>query len=37
LISTGSGTLGEVLLVGAIKIVCDYIDPLRGFGTWLGD
>ncbi|MGH9503502.1 MAG: AI-2E family transporter [Terriglobales bacterium] len=34
------GALGLILavpLVGATKIICDYIDPLRGFGEWLGD
>ena len=34
------GAMGLVLavpLVGATKIVCDYIDPLRGLGAWLGD
>jgi predicted PurR-regulated permease PerM len=34
------GAMGLILavpLVGATKIVCDYIDPLRGFGAWLGD
>jgi predicted PurR-regulated permease PerM len=31
------GLLLAVPLVGATKIVCDYIDPLRGFGAWLGD
>jgi predicted PurR-regulated permease PerM len=34
------GAMGLILavpIVGATKIVCDYIDPLRGFGAWLGD
>jgi predicted PurR-regulated permease PerM len=34
------GAMGLILavpMVGATKIVCDYIDPLRGFGAWLGD
>jgi predicted PurR-regulated permease PerM len=34
------GAMGLVLavpLVGATKIVCDYVDPLRGLGAWLGD
>lgn len=34
------GAMGLILavpLVGATKIVCDYIDPLRGLGAWLGD
>jgi predicted PurR-regulated permease PerM len=34
------GAMGLILavpIVGATKIVCDYIDPLRGLGAWLGD
>jgi predicted PurR-regulated permease PerM len=34
------GAMGLILavpLVGATKIVCDYVEPLRGFGAWLGD
>jgi predicted PurR-regulated permease PerM len=31
------GLLLAVPLVGAAKITCDYIDPLRGFGAWLGE
>jgi predicted PurR-regulated permease PerM len=34
------GAMGLILavpMVGATKIVCDYIDPLRGLGAWLGD
>lgn len=34
------GAMGLILavpLVGATKIVCDYIEPLRGFGEWLGN
>jgi predicted PurR-regulated permease PerM len=34
------GAMGLILAVplfGATKIVCDYVDPLRGFGAWLGD
>jgi predicted PurR-regulated permease PerM len=34
------GAMGLILavpIVGATKIICDYIDPLRGFGAWLGD
>ena len=34
------GAMGLILavpLVGAAKIVCDYVDPLRGLGAWLGD
>jgi predicted PurR-regulated permease PerM len=34
------GAMGLILavpIIGATKIICDYIDPLRGFGAWLGD
>jgi predicted PurR-regulated permease PerM len=34
------GAMGLILavpLVGATKIVCDFVDPLRGLGAWLGD
>jgi predicted PurR-regulated permease PerM len=34
------GAMGLILavpLVGATKIICDYVDPLRGLGAWLGD
>jgi predicted PurR-regulated permease PerM len=34
------GAMGLILavpIVGATKIMCDYIDPLRGLGAWLGD
>ena len=34
------GAMGLILavpIVGATKIVCDYVDSLRGFGAWLGD
>lgn len=31
------GLLLAVPLVGATKIVCDYVEPLRGLGAWLGD
>lgn len=34
------GAMGLILavpLVGMTKIICDYIDSLRGFGAWLGD
>jgi predicted PurR-regulated permease PerM len=34
------GAMGLILavpIVGASKIICDYIDPLRGLGAWLGD
>jgi len=34
------GAMGLILavpLVGTTKIVCDYIEPLRGLGDWLGE
>jgi len=34
------GPVGLVLampILGATKIVCDYVEPLRGVGQWLGD
>ena len=34
------GAMGLILavpIVGATKIICDYIDPLRGLGAWLGN
>lgn len=34
------GAMGLILavpIVGATKIVCDYVDSLRGLGAWLGD
>jgi predicted PurR-regulated permease PerM len=34
------GAMGVILavpIVGAVKIVCDYVDSLRGLGAWLGD
>jgi len=31
------GLLLAVPLVGATKIVCDYVDSLRGVGAWLGE
>ena len=34
------GAMGLILavpLVGATKIVCDYVDSLRGLGAWLGE
>ena len=34
------GAMGLILavpLVGATKIICDYVEPLRGLGAWLGD
>jgi hypothetical protein len=29
--------VASLAVVGATKIVCDYVDPLRGFGAGLGD
>ncbi|MFZ0297395.1 MAG: AI-2E family transporter [Candidatus Sulfotelmatobacter sp.] len=34
------GAMGLILavpLVGATKIICDYVDSLRGLGAWLGE
>ena len=34
------GPVGLVLampILGTTKIVCDYVEPLRGVGQWLGD
>lgn len=34
------GAMGLILavpIVGAAKIICDYIEPLRGLGSWLGE
>jgi predicted PurR-regulated permease PerM len=34
------GPVGLILaipLLGALKIICDYVDPLRGVGSWLGE
>jgi predicted PurR-regulated permease PerM len=34
------GAMGLILavpIVGATKIICDYIEPLRGLGAWLGE
>jgi hypothetical protein len=33
----GMGLILAVPLVGATKIICDYVEPLRGLGAWLGD
>jgi predicted PurR-regulated permease PerM len=33
----GMGLILAVPIVGATKIICDYIDPLQGFGAWLGE
>ncbi len=34
------GAMGLILavpIVGATKIICDYVEPLQGLGAWLGD
>lgn len=31
------GLLFAMPILGATKIVCDYVEPLRGVGQWLGD
>ena len=34
------GAMGLILavpIVGATKIICDYMEPLREFGAWLGE
>jgi predicted PurR-regulated permease PerM len=34
------GAMGLILavpMVGATKVICDYVDSLRGFGAWLGE
>jgi len=31
------GLILAMPLVGTTKIVCDYIEPLRGLGDWLGE
>jgi predicted PurR-regulated permease PerM len=34
------GAMGLILavpIVGAAKIICDYVEPLRGLGSWLGE
>lgn len=33
----GMGLILAVPLVGATKIICDYVEPLTGLGAWLGD
>jgi predicted PurR-regulated permease PerM len=33
----GMGLILAVPLVGATKIICDYVEPLQGLGAWLGD
>jgi len=31
------GLILAIPILGAAKIICDHIDPLRGFGLWLGE
>ena len=31
------GLLLAVPIVGASKIICDYMGPLQGLGAWLGE
>jgi predicted PurR-regulated permease PerM len=31
------GLVFAIPLLGAAKIICDHIDPLRGLGSWLGE
>jgi predicted PurR-regulated permease PerM len=34
------GALGLILaipLMASAKIICDFIEPMRGFALWLGD
>lgn len=31
------GLILAIPILGAAKIICDHIDPLRGFGSWLGE
>ena len=31
------GLILAIPIIGALKIICDHLDPLRGFGSWLGD
>jgi len=33
----GMGLILAVPIVGATKVVCDYVDSLRGLGAWLGE
>jgi predicted PurR-regulated permease PerM len=33
----GFGLILAVPLMAATKIICDYIEPLQGLGSWLGD
>jgi predicted PurR-regulated permease PerM len=33
----GMGLILAVPIVGATKVICDYVDSLRGVGAWLGE
>jgi predicted PurR-regulated permease PerM len=33
----GMGLILAVPLLGATKVICDYVDSLRGLGAWLGE
>ena len=32
-----SGLILAIPLLGALKIICDHVDPLQGLGSWLGN
>jgi predicted PurR-regulated permease PerM len=31
------GLILAIPIIGALKIICDHVDPLRSFGSWLGE
>jgi predicted PurR-regulated permease PerM len=31
------GLILAIPLLGALKIICDHVDPLENLGCWLGD
>jgi predicted PurR-regulated permease PerM len=33
----GPGLILAIPLLGAAKIICDHVEPLRGLGSWLGE
>ncbi|MBA3913405.1 MAG: AI-2E family transporter [Acidobacteriales bacterium] len=33
----GMGLILAVPILGATKVICDYVDPLRGLGNWLAE
>lgn len=33
----GMGLILAIPLTGALKIICDHVEPLRAYGTWLGE